>query len=281
MPISRSRPRGARLPAAPARSPLLRPLILIVVLAALAVTVICLPASLVNRFLPPSIGAEDFSGNLWHGSAGRITLNGREAGAVEWRLHPAALLLLTVSADLHWVNVGFVADATADVDRHGMIAHDLRGGGPLEDLSSVGITSGWRGTTQFKLDQVKAAFAADGSGAGGPMNLLSANGEINVADLGSPRIANGADLGGYVLHITDQAITPDADTTAELADTGGPLELKASIHLSMKQHTGTLSGLVKARADAPPALRNQLDSLAQLHAPDASGRIPIEFEFTL
>jgi|SRR5450631_2293137 len=281
MPISRSHPRGAKSPAAPARSPLLRPLILIAVLAVLAVLaviVISLPASMVNRFLPPAIGAEDFSGSLWHGSAGRLTLNGHEAGAVEWRLHPAALLRLTLSADLHCVKGGFVADATADVDRQGLTAHDLRGGGPIEDLSSFGIATGWRGTTDFKLDEVKAAFAPGGSGA--PMNLLSATGEFSVANLASQRIADGADLGGYALHITAHAITADADTAAELADTGGPLELTATIHLSMKEHTATLSGLVKARADAPPAVRNQLDSLAQIHAADASGRIPLELEFT-
>src|SRR5450755_3276267 len=150
MPISRSRPRGAKPPATAARSPLLRPLLLIVALAALAVTVIALPASLIQHFLPAAIGAEDFSGSLWHGSAGRLTLNSREAGAVEWRLHPAALLLLRVSADLRWVELSFVADATVDVDRHGVTAHDLRGGGPIEDLSRVGLASGWLGTTQFK-----------------------------------------------------------------------------------------------------------------------------------
>jgi len=273
MPISRSRRRRAepsQSPELPARSNLIRPLIPVVVLAVLTVFVIALPASLIKQVLPPSVTAEDFSGTLWHGSAGTIGLSGRGAGALEWHLHPASLLLLRVSADLHWVDVGFVADATADMDRHGLTARDLRGGGPIEDLSSLGIAAGWRGTTTFKLDEVKLAFGDGGSGAGGGAQLLSARGDVEVAELSSATIANGADLGGYALHVTD---------VAELRDTGGPLELEATVHFSPKDRTGMLSGTVKARAAAPPAVRSQIDSLAQMHAPDAAGRIPIELEF--
>ena len=77
------------------------------------------------------------------------------------------------------------------------------------------------------------------------------------------------------------AITPDADASAELTDTGGPLAVQAVLHFSAKDHTGLLSGTVKERPDAPPALRKQLESLEQLHARDAEGRIPVELEFTL
>jgi hypothetical protein len=35
-----------------------------------------------------------------------------------------------------------------------------------------------------------------------------------------------------------------------------------------------------ARAEASPALRSQIDNLAQLRVRDSQGRIPVEFEFT-
>ncbi len=196
MPTSRSRRRGAEPPEQRARSPLVRPLIPVVVLAVLPVVITALPASGIKHVLPSSIAAADFSGRGWHGSAGTSTLNGRGAGALEWRLHPASLLMLTVSADLHWVKVGFVADATADVARRGITARDIRGGGPIEDLATLGVAAGWRGTTTFKLDEVKVAFGDGGSGEGGSAQLLSARGNIEVANLASPTIANGADLGG-------------------------------------------------------------------------------------
>ena len=102
-----------------------------------------------------------------------------------------------------------------------------------------------------------------------------------MSDLASPQVAAGADLGGYSLHFADSAITPDSDATAELTDTGGPLALDAVIRFSVKERRGMLSGTVKERADAPAALRSQLDDLAQLHARDAQGRIPVDLEFTL
>jgi hypothetical protein len=280
MPISRSPKPGAKAPAAAPRSRFVWPFILIVALAVLTVLVIALPASLLKRFLPPSMGAEDFSGSLWHGSAGKITANARDLGALEWRLHPWSLLSLTLSADLHWVKVGFVADGTADVTRQGLTLQNLQGGGPIEDLGDLGIALGWHGTAGFKFGQLKAAFANATPGSE-PVTLVSAVGDVTVSNLSSPQVADGADLGGYALHVADGAITPDADATAELSDTGGPLEVKATIHLSANGHTGMLSGTVKERSDAPPALRGQLDNLTQLHARDAQGRIPVDLEFTL
>jgi Type II secretion system (T2SS), protein N len=279
MPTSRSpnRAPNQRAAATPAveRARFIRPLIVIAIVAVLLVALIALPASLVNRFLPPNVRALDFSGTLWHGSAGNIAVNSRDAGAIEWHLHPWSLAMLTLSADLHWVKVGFVGDANVDVSRHGITAHDVQGSGPIEDLHELGVAAGWHGTTRFKFSELQLTFD------GGAAVVRSAVGDIAVTDLASPQVADGADLGGYALHIANGAVTPDADAAAELTDTGGPLEVQAVIHFSAKDHTGLLSGTVKERASAPPALRGQLENLAQLHARDAQGRIPVELEFTL
>ncbi len=274
MPTSRSPKPRTKLALPPRRSRFLGPLLLIIVLAVLTVAVIALPASLVNRFLPASVRADDFSGSLWHGSAGKITFNSRDAGAMEWRIHPWSLLALVLSADVHWVMVGFVADASAEVDRHGLAARNIEGGGPIEDLGAVGIASGWHGLTNFKFSELKLEFG------GGPLTLLSAVGQISVSDLASAQVANGANLGGYTLHSANDAITPNTDAAAELTDTGGPLQVQATIHFSAKDHTGLLSGTVKERPDASEALRTQLNQLSQLHARDAQGRIPVDLEFT-
>jgi hypothetical protein len=275
MPTSRSPKRGARLPVETRRPRFVLWVILIVVLAALSVALIALPASLVARFLPSFVAAADFSGTLWHGSAGRIAVNGRDAGAIEWRLHPLPLMRLTVSADLHWVKIGFVADGTAEVNRQGFALRNVEGDGPLEDLADMGMAAGWNGAASFKFTNVKGVFAGDAA------TLVSAVGDVSVSKLASPQIADGADLGGYVLHVAAGAITPDTDATAELTDTGGPLQVNAIIRFAAKDRTGTLSGTVKERAGAPPALLAQLENLTQLHARDGQGRIPVELEFTL
>jgi len=42
-----------------------------------------------------------------------------------------------------------------------------------------------------------------------------------------------------------------------------------------------LSGTLKERPDAPPALRSQLENLSQLQCARCAGRIPVDLEFTL
>jgi hypothetical protein len=108
----------------------------------------------------------------------------------------------------------------------------------------------------------------------------SAIGDITATDISSPQVASGANLGSYDLRFNDPASALGSDMSAALNDTGGPLAVNATIQLSMKARTGLFSGTVKERPDAPPGLRSQLDNLAQLHARDAQGRLPLDLEFT-
>jgi hypothetical protein len=235
--------------------------------AAIAAILATLPASLAAHLLPAAVQAEDFSGSLWHGSAGRIRVDGREAGALEWRLHPAALLGLSVAADLHWVKVGFVLDAAVTVDRHGFTARDIRGGGPIADLQELGVAAGWHGNADIHFSELKGDFSAP----------LFAAGDLKVANLGSAQFADGADLGGYDLQFPEQAGAGDGSLTAQLSDTGGPLQVQATINYSAKTRSAVLSGSLRARPDAPPALLRQLQSVSR--GRDPYGPIPIDLEF--
>jgi hypothetical protein len=289
MPTSPSRkpgikPAATKPPATATGKRILRPLLWFAALVALAVVVIALPASMVRRFLPSAVAADDFSGSVWHGSAGSITLGGQNVGALEWHLSPWPLFALNLVADLHWVKMGFVADGTVTLNAHEVTLRNLQGGGPIEDLHDLGIAPGWHGAADFRFSEVQASFgggALGGTAGRGAVTLHSAVGDVRLTDLASPAIAHGVDLGGYTLHVAEPRLAPGADAAAELSDAGGPLEVRATIHLAANGHSGTLSGTVKARADAPPPVRTQLDQLAELHAPDAQGRIPVDLEFTL
>lgn len=265
MPASRSPSRDAK-PAARAR--IFWPLILIGA-GLLAAILMSLPASLITHFLPPAVHAEDFSGNLWHGSAGKIRFEARDAGALEWRLHPAALLGMAAAADLHWVKTGFVIDAAARVDRRGLGLRAVKGGGPIQDLQDLGVAAGWRGTADVNFDELKSDFTKP----------LAAVGAVRVSNLTSVQIAGGADLGGYELSLSEKAVDADGEVTANLVDTGGPVELKTLVHISPKERLGTLTGAIRERAGAPPDLRAQVESLAQLRGRDPQGRIPLDLEF--
>jgi hypothetical protein len=247
------------------------PFVLLGVVAVAAVIVVALPASVVTHFLPPTVHAEDFSGSIWHGSTGKFSVGDRPAGALEWHVHPQSLLGMAIAADVHWVKVGFVIDAAVTVDRHGLIARDVRGGGPIDDLRELGVAPGWRGTASVNFSEFKTDFA----------KLLTAVGDLKVAHLTSAQFAAGADLGSYDLVLPDGAIGADGILTAQLMDAGGPLDAQAVVHFSPAERTGTLSGTVKERSGVPPALHEQLQNLAQLHPPDGQGRTPVDVEFTL
>ena len=268
MPASRSPSPSAKL-VPPSRR--YWPIVLIGLAAVLAVIIASLPASIIARFLPPVVRAEDFSGSIWHGSAGKISVAEHDAGALEWRLHPAALLGLQVSTDVHWVKVGFVVDAAVKIDRLGLTARDVKGGGPIEDLRDFGVASGWRGTAGINLSELKSDW----------VKPLAAVGDIQVSNLASAQIGQGADLGGYDLRLAEGAIGADGSVTAQLTDTGGPLDAKAVIRYSAPERTGLLTGTLRARADAPPALIEQLDSIVQLRGRDPQGRIPVDLEFAM
>jgi hypothetical protein len=275
MPTSPSPRRGAKPSPAPPPRRLWPYLLVVFGVAVLAVAISALPASLVTHFLPVSVHAEDFSGSVWHGSAGRIAVAAHDAGALEWRLHPGALLQMKVAAELHWVKGAFLVDGNVEVDRGTLLASHLEGGGPIEDLRDLGLAPGWRGIAKIQVEQLKVGLSSDAP------SLKAAVGTIGVSNLASAQVAGGADLGGYLLRFADPAITPDSEAMAELTDTGGPLGLDATIHFDAKERRGTLSGTIKERDDAPAALRAQLDNLAQLRPRDAQGRLPVDLEFTL
>lgn len=266
MPVSRSPSRDVK-PSPPSR--LLWPVVLIGLATVLGVIIAALPASIITHFLPPSVHTEDFSGSVWHGSAGKISIDARDAGALEWRLHPTALLGMAVAADIHWVKVGVVIDAAVKIDRQGFTAHDIKGGGPIEDLHDLGVATGWRGTADINFSELKGDFAKP----------LAAVGDVRVSNLTSAQIAEGADLGGYDLRLAEGAVGADGDVAAQLMDTGGPLDVQALIHYSTKERTGMLTGTLRERADASPALRSQIGNIAQLRRRDPQGRIPVDLEF--
>ena len=278
MPTSPSPRPGARgkAPAAPPAPPAsIWPRLAVIGALAIAAVIVCvLPASMVRRFLPAEVHAEDFSGSVWHGSAGRLTAAGRAAGAVEWQVHPLALLRLHLLTDLHWVKGGFVLDGAADVSRGRVVASNLSGGGPLADLRDLGLQAGWQGVADVRIRELSAEIAPTGAA------LKSAIGDITVSDVSAREIAGGAPLGGYLLTFHDAGGAPGDALAARLTDTGGPLAVDATISIDMKARRGILSGTLKDRADAPPALRAQLDDLARFRARDSQGRVPVDLEFT-
>ena len=212
----------------------------------------------------------DFSGSLWHGAAGKILVSGVECGAAEWQLHPLQLLRLQLGVDVHWVKGDFALAASGRIGLHSFEADSISGGGALEELKSMTGLSGWRATVAVDIDRLQ-----------GTANQLNAiHGDINVADLRAANIADGIYLGAYTMHFDEHADQTKGAVNAQIRDTAGPLEVQAQLTVTPQTHASTLSGTARERASAPPELRTALENLAQLHARDAQGRIPLEIEFS-
>ena len=272
MPASRSTKRstdGRDLPP-PARARSYWILIPIVVLVVLVVLVTALPASALKSFLPPTVSADDFSGSLWHGAAGKVRVAGRDAGALEWRLKPEAIVHGTLDLDLHWAHQGFGLDAHAAIERGGATLTNVRGGGTFEDLHDMGLPGAWRGIADIDFPSITTDYA----------RLLSAQGKLKVSNAAAPQLADGAELGSYVLELGAAAIDANGTITAQVHDTGGPLRLEATVVLMPAQHSGTMSGTLKETGVTSPALAKEIAGLAQLRGRDAQGRIPIDLEFS-
>ena len=246
------------------------PIAVVVVLVVLGVLVTALPASAIKSMLPPTVSADDFSGSIWHGAAGKIRVGGKEAGALEWRVDTAALLHATLDLDLHWAHRGFGVDANAALERGGAKLTNLHGGGSFEDLHDLGLPGAWRGLAAIDFPSLTTDYA----------RLLSAQGSLKVMNAAAPQLADGAELGSYQLDLGPAAIDPNGTITAQLHDIGGPVRLQGTVVLMPAQHSGTLTGTLKETGGTSPALAKEIAGLAQLRGRDREGRIPIDLEFS-
>ena len=244
-------------------------LIPLAVLVATAVVIVALPATIVRRFAPPTLRLEDLSGTLWHGTAQQIVLDGRAIGAVEWRLHPQGLLRGHADLDLHWVDRSLRSVATVDLTGTRILAHGVRGTGRIEDLASLGIAPGWRGEARWDLETVAVT---DG-------RLAALDGTIAVAQLASPAVAGGADLGAYRARIADAGGGAGAVLHATVVDAGGPLRLNARLSANLLARHGLVAGTLAARPDAAPAIAAAVEQLGAMRGRDAAGNVPITLDF--
>ena len=246
------------------------PLILLGLIVLSGAVIFALPASFAARFMPAQVHAEDFSGSLLHGAAGKIRINARDAGAIEWQVHP---LRLVAARDRCGHSLG---EGGLPHRRHGRTQSRRfcgarhHGRRSYRRPADARICRGVEGHRQADVHRDQRHISD---------KLEAALGKIDVANISSVGVAAGSDLGSYELQLGPQSIAPDGSISATLNDTGGPVEAQAQIRFSPATRTGMLSGTLKERAEASPALRNQLNNLSQLRA-RLSGRFPVELEFT-
>jgi len=237
-------------------------LIALVVVAFLFTLLLFLPASLITKWLPPTVQLGNLSGTLWHGGADAVTVAGRSLGAAEWRLHPAQLLRGRLGLDATIVRGSDSLKATLAMSPGGAISvKDLAANWPLEDLPARGIQPGTTGRLQVTAPrlEIEKNFPVDLQG---------------VVELHDLRQAS-REIGSYRVTFAENA-RQDDKLAGQLQDLGGPLEIGGTVTLG-PGCSYKIDGTVAPRPTASQALLDQLRYLGQ---PDGQGRRPFGTEGT-
>lgn len=218
---------------------------------------VVLPASWVGGLLPEGVQCAHWRGSVWRGQCLTLTIAQQPQPAVidtlQWKVHPASLLRLTVAAD--------VALTWAQGDAAGRL--ELRRGGLLQlrDVSTRALLDrqlfgalprGWRG----RLEATGVQLGMQGR------TVQSLAGELQLHDLAD---GGGKALGSYRLAFPGATQAPFA---GQLQDLGGPFEVQANVSIGADR-SWQLQGTVATRGLDAQAFGQQLELLGPA---DANGR---------
>jgi general secretion pathway protein N len=213
-----------------------------------------LPAGALVPLLPAGLSCEQPGGTVWHGSCGQLRYGRFRLSRVSWKVHPAALLRLRLSAELFSDDPRVQGHTLVQLSRDGQIrVQGLSAQLPLKGGLSL-LPQGLTGTVQVALDGARLQHE----------QLLALQGSIRVLQLRSE--SQAADLGSFELRFPPAA--PGAPIEGQLHDLGGPLSVNGQLRL-LRGGGYDLSGWVLARDQASPEL---LQALQLLGSPDAQGR---------
>jgi len=235
--------------------------VLITVLAVVAFAVIVvarLPASWVVPAPPAAVSCATVDGSIWSGTCGGLVVQGSALGDLVWDIH--ALRLLTGKLSANIVLTRPTGSVRGDFDvgvGKSLTARNVLADLPLDqDLMSL---------MPVNLRTVHGTAHADIAFAHVVKNIVTQlQGHIELHDL--------EDHGRDVLPLGNYSLTfpgGSGDPTGQLQDMGGPLAVQGTVRLTQDMPGFELQGYITPRADAAPALLNQLQYLG---SPDAQGR---------
>lgn len=219
-----------------------------------------LPAGTLYRwFAPDTLRLSDISGTVWTGRAALGSVPGLPLHDLQWRLDGWPLLLGRVSGHVEArLADGFVnADATAS--RGGIVLRHVQASTSLPTLRKLLPIRATQGLVSLSLDRLRLVD-------GFPTDVIG-NVQIDklrVAPLVAGKNAGLIPLGNYAVKFSDDA----GAVAATIRDTGGPLEVAATLRLT-KDRAYKLAGRLRPRADASDELVQGLNLMTG--EPDAKG----------
>lgn len=234
--------------------------ITVLAVVAFAVIVIArLPASWVVPAPPSPVACGAVDGSIWSGTCTALTVQGTAMGDVTWSVHVLRLLTGKLSAHISLLRTTGSVEGDFDVGFDKSItARDVKAQLPLDE--SV------RSLLPHGLQTLRGSANANIASAHIVNNIVTRiQGTIEVHNL-EDRDRQVMPLGNYSLTFPGIG---SGDPTGQLKDLGGPLAIEGTVRLMQDKPGFELQGYVTPRADATPALLNQLQYLG---SPDSQGR---------
>lgn len=226
------------------------------------------PAQLLGPVLKSAgIQATGLSGTLWQGEARQLTVGTLRLEQPKWRTAGLALLMGRLQAQVDsQMPDGFVRATIARSLTGTITVSNVEAAAPLAALvpRMPGITGA--GQLSVKLDSLTLAD--------GWVRAVTGTARVANVRLALPGL-QGPDAGAavYELALDADEVTPEKPLTGLLADAGGPLEIRGRVVLTPPANY-EVTGTVKARPGAPPAVAQQLQMVGP-RTPDGG------HEFTL
>jgi hypothetical protein len=233
---------------------------LAITLVGLVVFVVIVLARLPAQWLIPKgapFRCASLEGSLWSGTCSGLIAAGQPLGELSWELRPLALLRARLGAQVTLVHPAGRASAEAELGVGGLVqARNVHADFTLDPHLMPALPAQLHGRAHADLEllSLKDGALRDLKGTLEAHNLEERSGAVTPLGSFAVRFPGGG-----------------AEPVGQVHDLGGPLSLEGTLRLT---RTGgyELEALVAARADAAPALQNNLRILG---TPDESGRRPL------
>ena len=234
------------------------------ILVFLIVLVVTFPARVAYRWLAPrELQLSGIEGSIWSGSAAQAVAGGAYFTDVSWRLVPQSAFTgrLAYATTARPASGNLAAEVS--VDASGAITiKELVGNLPL-DLAHPAIqANGISGDLGLQFRQLTLVDTLP----------VTADGTVTISNL-FVRGLSAAVIGD----IRAEFQTADNRLTAVVSDLAGVIEVSGELVVEADR-SYRLTGLVRARPDAPPSIEQQLQFLG---SPDVNGMRSFRFEGSL
>ena len=243
-----------------------RTAIVLVVITFLTGLLARLPAGVVLGWvLPPEIATRGIEGTVWSGSMAALEVNEVGVGPIQWRLSALALLTGTARADIEAQLPGGFFDGVVSAGMGGTIRILDAGAqfalGPVTRYSEIGPSTG---TARLRINEMTVQ----------QQTPQSIDGELTLVNLVYPPVSPTLVLGDHRLVFAPDSGNDQYPMGATVESLSGPFDIAGRFFLSAEREYSMRASLA-LQPDAPAQLR---DNLRFLGTPDASGRVPLDYD---